>query len=82
MQVIERYNCRAIGVDSSDLIAKFAEDRVQKTGLSSQITIIKGDITNMNFFNDSQFDIVIAQSVLLQSLIKIRVRLQQRFQEY
>lgn len=63
-KLVENRNCRAIGVDSSDLIVKFAEDRVQKRGLSSQITIIKGDITNMNFFNDSQFDTVIAQSVL------------------
>lgn len=63
-KLVENCNCRAIGVDSSDLIVKFAEDRVQKRGLSSQITVIKGDITNMNFFNDSQFDTVIAQSVL------------------
>ncbi|MFL6404986.1 MAG: class I SAM-dependent methyltransferase [Nitrososphaeraceae archaeon] len=63
-KLVENYDCRAIGVDSSDLIVRFAEDRVQRRGLSSQITIIKGDITNMNFFNDNQFDIVIAQSVL------------------
>jgi len=63
-RLVEKYNCRAIGVDSSDLILKFAEHRVRKTGLSSKITIIKGDIANMNFFNDRQFDIVIAQSVL------------------
>jgi SAM-dependent methyltransferase len=69
-RLVERYNCRAIGVDSSDLIVKFAEDRVQKTGLSSQITIIKGDVEDMNFFNDSQFDIVIAQSVLATVLDK------------
>ena len=69
-RLVENYKCRAIGVDSSDLIVKFAEDRVQKRGLSSQITIIKGDITNMNFFNDSQFDIVIAQSVLATVLDK------------
>jgi SAM-dependent methyltransferase len=69
-RVVENYNCRAIGVDSSDLIVKFAEDKIQKRGLSSQITIIKGDITNMNFFNDSQFDIVFAQSVLATLLDK------------
>ncbi len=63
-RLVEKYNCRAIGVDSSDLILKFAKDRVRKMGLSSKITIIKGDIANMNFFNDGQFDIVIAQSVL------------------
>lgn len=63
-RLVEKYNCRAIGVDSSDLILKSAKDRVRKTGLSSKITIIKGDITNMNFFLDGQFDIVIAQSVL------------------
>jgi SAM-dependent methyltransferase len=63
-RLVEKYNCRAIGVDSSDLILKFAKDRLRKTGLSSKITIIKGDVTNMNFFNDGQFDIVIAQSVL------------------
>jgi SAM-dependent methyltransferase len=63
-RLVEKYNCKAIGVDSSDLILKFAKDRVRKTGLSSKITIIKGDITNMNFFLDGQFDIVIAQSVL------------------
>jgi SAM-dependent methyltransferase len=63
-RLVEKYNCRAIGVDSSDLILKFAKDRVQKTGLSSKISIIKGDIVNMNFFLDDQFDIVIAQSVL------------------
>src|SRR5215211_6812892 len=61
-RLVERYNCRAIGVDSSDLIVKFAEHRVQKTGLSSKITIIKGDVVDMNLFNDGQFDIVIAQS--------------------
>lgn len=63
-RLVEKYNCRAIGVDSSDLILKFAEDRVRKTGLSSKITIMKGDVANMNFFDDDQFDIVIAQSVL------------------
>jgi SAM-dependent methyltransferase len=63
-RLVENYNCKAIGVDSSDLVVKFAEERVQKRRLSSQITIIKGDITNMNFFNNGQFDIVIAQSVL------------------
>jgi SAM-dependent methyltransferase len=63
-RLVEKYNCRAIGVDSSDLILKFAKDRVRKMGLSSKITIIKGDVANMNFFNDGQFDIVIAQSVL------------------
>ncbi|MBD0299481.1 MAG: class I SAM-dependent methyltransferase [Nitrososphaera sp.] len=63
-RLVEKYNCRAIGVDSSDLILKFAKDRVRKTGLSSKITIIKGDVANMNFFLDGQFDIVIAQSVL------------------
>jgi SAM-dependent methyltransferase len=63
-RLVEKYNCRAIGVDSSDLILKSAKDRVRKTGLSSKITIIKGDIANMNFFLDGQFDIVIAQSVL------------------
>jgi SAM-dependent methyltransferase len=62
--LVENYGCRAVGVDGSDLIVKFAEDRVLKKGLSSKITIVKGDITNMNFLNDSQFDIVIAQSVL------------------
>ena len=69
-KLVENYDCRAIGVDSSDLILKFAEDRVQKTGLSSKITIIKGDVENMNFFNDSQFDVVIAQSVLATVLDK------------
>jgi len=69
-RLVENYNCKAIGVDSSDLIVKFAEDRVQKRRLSSQITIIKGDISDMNFFNDSQFDIVIAQSVLATVLDK------------
>jgi SAM-dependent methyltransferase len=63
-RLVEKYNCRAIGVDSSDLILKFAKDRVRRTGLSSKITIMKGDIANMNFFLDGQFDIVIAQSVL------------------
>jgi SAM-dependent methyltransferase len=63
-RLVENYDCRAIGVDSSNLILRFAEHRMQKTGLSSKIRIIKGDVTNMNFFNDSQFDIVIAQSVL------------------
>lgn len=69
-KLVENYGCRAVGVDSSDLILKFAEDRVQKTGLSSKITIIKGDVENMNFFNDSQFDVVIAQSVLATVLDK------------
>jgi SAM-dependent methyltransferase len=63
-KLVENYGCRAIGIDSSDLIVKFAEDRVQKRGLCSKITIIKGDVANMNSFNDSQFDVVIAQSVL------------------
>jgi SAM-dependent methyltransferase len=63
-RLVEKYNCRAIGVDSSDLILKSAKDRVRKTGLSSKITIIKGDVANMNFLLDGQFDIVIAQSVL------------------
>ena len=63
-RLVEKYNCRAIGVDSSDLILKFAKDRVRTMGLSSKITIIKCDVANMNFFNDGQFDIVIAQSVL------------------
>src|SRR5919108_3443141 len=49
-RLVEKYNCRAIGVDSSDLIVKFAEKRIQKMGLSSKITIIKGDVANMNFF--------------------------------
>jgi SAM-dependent methyltransferase len=69
-KLVENYGCRAVGVDSSDLILKFAEDRVQKTGLSSKITIIKGNVENMNFFNDSQFDVVIAQSVLATILDK------------
>jgi SAM-dependent methyltransferase len=69
-RLVERYNCRAIGVDSSDLILKFAEHRVQKTGLSSKITIIKGDVADMNLFHDGQFDIVIAQSVLATILDK------------
>ncbi|HYY67865.1 MAG TPA: methyltransferase domain-containing protein [Nitrososphaeraceae archaeon] len=69
-RLVENYDCRAIGVDSSELIVKFAEDRVRKAGLSSKITIIKGDVTNMNFFNDRQFDIVIAQSVLATVLDK------------
>jgi ubiquinone/menaquinone biosynthesis C-methylase UbiE len=69
-RLVEKYNCRAIGVDSSDLILKFAEDRVRKRGLSSKIAIIKGDVANMNFLNDSQFDIVIAQSVLATILDK------------
>lgn len=69
-KLVENYNCRAIGIDSSDLIVKFAEHRVQKTGLSSKIKIIKGDVTNMNFFNDNQFDVVIAQSVLATILNK------------
>ena len=45
---------------------------MRKTGLSSKITIIKGDIANMNFFDDRQFDIVIAQSVLATGTYKIR----------
>lgn len=69
-RLVEKYNCRAIGVDSSDLIVKFAEDRVRKTGLSSKISIIKGNVANLNFFNDSQFDVVIAQSVLATVLDK------------
>jgi SAM-dependent methyltransferase len=69
-KLVENYGCRAIGVDSSDLIVKFAEDRVQKRGLCSKITIIKGDVMNMNSFNDSQFDVVIAQSVLATVLDK------------
>ena len=72
-RLVEKYNCRAIGVDSSDLILKFAEDRVRKTGLSSKITIMKGDVANMNFFDDEQFDIVIAQSVLATILDKDKV---------
>src|ERR687892_2121446 len=43
-RLVEKYNCRAIGVDSSDLILKFAKDRVRTMGLSSKITIIKGDV--------------------------------------
>lgn len=72
-RLVEKYNCRAIGIDSSDLILKFAEDRVRKTGLSSKITIMKGDVANMNFFDDDQFDIVIAQSVLATILDKDKV---------
>ena len=72
-RLVEKYNCRAIGVDSSDLILKFAEDRVRKTGLSSKITIIKGDVANMDFFDNGQFDIVIAQSVLATILDKDKV---------
>lgn len=63
-KLVENYGCTAIGIDSSDLILKFAEDRVRETGLCSKISIIKGDITNMNFFKNGGFDIVIAQSVL------------------
>ena len=69
-RLVERYNYRAIGVDSSDLILKFAEHRVQKTGLSSKITIIKCDVADMNLFNDGQFDLVSAQSVLATILDK------------
>jgi len=43
---------------------------VQKIGLSSKITIIKCDVADMNLFNDGQFDIVIAQSVLATILDK------------
>ena len=69
-RLVEKYNCRAIGVDSSDIIVKFAEERIQKRDLCSKITIIKGNVTNMNFFNDGQFDAVIAQSVLATVLDK------------
>jgi arsenite methyltransferase len=69
-RLVEKYNCRAIGVDSSDLIVKFAEHRVRKKGLSSKISIIKGNVVNMNFLNDRQFDVVIAQSVLATVLDK------------
>jgi ubiquinone/menaquinone biosynthesis C-methylase UbiE len=69
-RLVENYDCRAIGIDSSDLIVKFAEHRVQKTGLSSKVKIIKGDVTNMSFFHDNQFDVVIAQSVLATILNK------------
>ena len=72
-RLVEKYNCRAIGVDSSDLIVKFAENTVRKTGLSSKITIIKGDVANMDFFDNGQFDIVIAQSVLATILDKDKV---------
>jgi SAM-dependent methyltransferase len=72
-KLVENHDCRAIGVDSSDLIVKFAENRVRKAGLCSKITVIKGDITNMNFFKDNQFDIVIAQSVLATIIDKNKV---------
>jgi SAM-dependent methyltransferase len=72
-KLVENHDCRAIGVDSSDLIVKFAENRVRKTGLCSKINVIKGDITNMNFFKDNQFDIVIAQSVLATIIDKNKV---------
>jgi SAM-dependent methyltransferase len=72
-KLVENHDCRAIGVDSSDLIVKFAENRVRKAGLCSKINVIKGDITNMNFFKDNQFDIVIAQSVLATIIDKNKV---------
>lgn len=68
--LVENHDCRAIGVDSSDFIVKFAKDRVKDRGLSSKITIIKDDITNLNFLNNGQFDVVIAQSVLATVLDK------------
>jgi ubiquinone/menaquinone biosynthesis C-methylase UbiE len=71
-KLVENYDCRAIGVDFSDLMLKFAEHRVKAKGLGSKIRIIKGDVSKMNFFNDGQFDIVIAQSVLATMVDKDR----------
>lgn len=61
--LVERYGCRAAGIDSSGLMVKFAKRTVEEAGLASKVTIFKDDIANLSF-KDDDFDAVIAQSVL------------------
>ena len=61
--LVERYGCRAAGIDSSDLMVKFAKRTVEEAGLASKVNIFKDNIGGLSF-KDNEFDAVIAQSVL------------------
>ena len=61
--LVAKYGCRAVGIEYSDFLVKFATNSVQEAGLNSKISIMKGDVTNLDFGNE-QFDLVFAQSVL------------------
>ena len=61
--LVRKYGCKAVGIDHSDFMVKFARHKVQQSGLSSEINIMKGDVTNLDF-SDEEFNVIFAQSVL------------------
>lgn len=63
IQMAQRFNVRVVGVEKNpDSVAK-AKENIKAAGLSDQITIIEGDIFELDKITD-KFDYVLAEAIL------------------
>ncbi|MDJ0901819.1 MAG: class I SAM-dependent methyltransferase [Xenococcus sp. MO_188.B8] len=63
IEIAKRFNVRVVGVEKNpDSVVK-ARDNIKNAGLSDQITIIKGDIFNLDQITE-KFDYVLAEAIL------------------
>ena len=63
IDIAKRFNVRVVGVEKNpDSVAK-ARENIKNAGLSDRVTIIEGDIFNLDKIND-KFDYVLAEAIL------------------
>ncbi|QUG41762.1 methyltransferase domain-containing protein [Psychrobacillus sp. INOP01] len=60
--IAERFNCQVIAIDNHPIMVDKARQRFYKN--EATVKVIKGDIQNMDFV-DNSFDLIIAESVIV-----------------
>ncbi|MGK7897336.1 MAG: cyclopropane-fatty-acyl-phospholipid synthase family protein [Xenococcus sp. (in: cyanobacteria)] len=67
IQIAKRFNVRVVGVEKNpDSVAK-ARENIKAAGLEDRVTIIQGDIFNLNQITE-KFDYVLAEAILSMQL--------------
>ncbi len=74
IEIAKRFNVRVVGVEKNpDSVAK-ARENIKAAGLSDRITIIQGDIFNLDQITE-KFDYVIAEAILTMQSDKGKVKI-------
>ena len=63
IQIAKRFNVRVVGIEKNPDSVALAKENIEAAGLSDRVTIVEGDILELDKIND-KFDYVLAEAIL------------------